>query len=78
MMFGGMFFFWLFGLLFMGLIVWALWRLLFGDSGKPFIQREESEDEALRQLRLRLASGEIDETEYQRLKQLLIHEERTP
>jgi len=73
MMFGGMFFFWLFGLLFMGLLIWGIWRLFSGvvSSAPP----RPRQDEALQRLRRRLAEGEIDEAEYRRLKQLLTDEE---
>ena len=73
MMLGGMFFFWLFGVLFMVAIFWVLWRLLSGGFDRTSASKRE--DAALQQLRMRLARGEIDEAEFQRLKKLLRNEE---
>jgi len=62
LMWGGMIVFW-------GLLIWAIYALVTTTRKPP---RDDNDGgEARRILDQRLASGEIDEAEYQRLRELL-------
>ena len=67
-----MFIFWLIGLVLIGLIFWMLWRL---RPDRSSLATPTDTDTALQKLRYRLASGEIDEATYQRIKRLIEAEE---
>jgi putative membrane protein len=59
---------------FWGLMVWAIWSFVTGGNGKP--EQGQQRDEAKRILDERLARGEIDAAEYNRLRDLITTEEQ--
>ena len=60
---------WVGMIVFWGLLIWAAYALITNLTGKPGSQ--DHGDEALHILNQRLARGEIDAEEYQRLRDLI-------
>src|SRR5215469_4471582 len=67
LMWGGMIVFW-------GLLIWAVYALV--TTARKASRDDSDRGEARRILDRRLARGEIDETEYQRLRELLSTRDR--
>jgi len=65
--FGGGFM-WLFWILLIGVVLWAVWALV-GSGGRP-IDRRRTPLEILEE---RYAKGEIDQQEYERIRRDLTH-----
>ena len=67
--FGGMWFGWLFWLVLIVVLIWAVKSFL--DNQNKGTSVKDSSADALDILKRRFANGEIDEEEFQRRKQLL-------
>jgi putative membrane protein len=62
---------WVGMIVFWGLLIWAVYALI-STARRPSLDRDDGEsDDARKILDRRLARGEIDEAEYQRLRDLL-------
>ena len=66
---------WIGMIAFWGLLIWAVYALVTSATRRP--DHDHRGDEARRILDQRLARGEIDADEYQRLRALLAEDERT-
>ena len=68
---------WIGMLLFWGLLIWAVYALVMNNTGRR--PRDDDGSQARRVLDQRLARGEIDAEEYQRLRELISSaDHRTP
>ena len=68
---------WIGMIVFWGLLIWAVYALITNLTRKPGTR--DSGDDAVRILEQRLARGEIDADEYQRLRDLITtSDHRTP
>lgn len=67
-MFGGMWFGWLFWIIILVLIVWVIMKTVNKNNSGSTFNSLRHQESALDILKKRLASGEISEEEYNRLK----------
>ena len=69
---GGMWFGWLFWIVLVGLIVWAVVAL--SRRGRPPVSQQNPDEDALDILKKRYAAGEISKEEFEEKKKDLIRE----
>lgn len=70
---GGMIFWMIVNALFWGVVIWAIIRLVVWPGSRTGDASPDRDTDALAVLKRRYAAGEIDDAEYERRRQVLVH-----